>query len=82
MSSQNTTGELRKQVGELRGRIIDDAVAQPDMGMNGYKQDLESTGHDPRVVRTALFELMTEGTLTLQHPGNRMHITDEGRIAS
>ena len=74
MVSQNTIGELRQQVGELRGQIIEDTVTQPGIGMNEYKQGLETTGHDPVVVRSALFELMTEGTLTLQHPGNVMAI--------
>ncbi len=61
--------ELRQQAGEMRGNIPGDLVTRPNTQLNDYYEELQRR-YAPEAVRTALWDLIADQTLLLQHPGN------------
>jgi hypothetical protein len=75
MPQRFDTQELRRQVGELHQQIPADLLAHPDMPLSGYYEELQGR-HAPEAVRTALWDLISDQTLELQHPGNKLKVAE------
>lgn len=69
-----STNELMRQTAELEVRIASDVWNEQGKPMNDYAGELKAKGYDPRVVRTALWNLISSQKLIVKAPDARMHV--------
>ena len=75
MAQRFDFAELRRQAGVMREQIPTDVAARPDIPLNDYYVELKER-YAPEAIRTALWDLISNQTLEIQHPGNTLRVTE------